>query len=334
MSARQLLTAEENIRRLESALHAGFWKYDCRSGYLEWSHGLYSLLGLKPDAVLPDLQVGLGLIHPEDRQDWADVLKAARASRQTDRTIRIIRPDGHMTWARSHFEGQFDRGGSLITIYGVLIDVSAQEIERDEIEKDRAFAASLRKLTQGAMWRAGPDGKLLETGDWTRCTGDTPEQARDWDRLDPIHPDDRETFRAAWRKGISKGAPIGYQVRIRNRSGKYTAYQTRAIPVEDDAGNIIEWHGHSLPLSDSMPAAAQRLTSAQIRAARALLDWSGPDLADNSGVSFSTIKRMEKSADIVKSESVRRVRSTLETAGIQFASGAGGEIWVALAPKR
>lgn len=333
MSARRLIIAEENIHRLESALGAGFWRYDCRSDVLEWSLGFYSLFGLKPEAVMPDLDVGKGLIHPEDRQEWADILRLARTSRQTDQTIRIIRPDGHMTWVRSHFEGQFDRSGNLIALYGVLIDVSAREIERGEAEKDRALAASLRKLTHGTIWRAGPDGKLLDAGDWIRCTGETPEQARDWDTLAPIHPDDREEFRAAWQKGISQCVPISYQLRIRDRSGKYTSYQTRAIPVEDDAGQIIEWHGHSMPLADSMPFAAQRLTSAQIRAARALLDWSGPDLADHSGISFSTIKRMEKSEDLVKADSVKRVRATLEDAGIRFASGADGEIWVALAAK-
>ncbi|MBX9455099.1 MAG: PAS domain-containing protein [Rhizobium sp.] len=331
MPTRKLLNAEKNLRRLESTLRAGFWTYDAVSDSIEWSTGLYSILGLNREAVLPDMELGRSLIHPDDQLEWSNVVAQARSLRQADRTIRIIRTDGQMIWVRSHFEGQFDRNGKLTSIFGVLVDISAQEIERDEASKDRAFVSSLRTLTQGAFWRAGPDGKLLDLADWTRRTGQSPGKARDWDALTPIHPDDREAFRQAWRTGISEGLAFGYQVRISDRAGKYATYRTRAVPVMDEAGKVTEWHGYSTPVEEASPVVAKALGSAQIRAARALLDWSGPELAARSGVSFSTIKRMEKSESLVKPESIGRARATLEAAGIRFAAGAEGDVWVSLA---
>ena len=61
------------------------------------------------------------------------------------------------------------------------------------------------------------------------------------------------------------------------------------------------------------------ITSAQLRAARALLDWSIIDLSKVAQVSASTIKRMEHdhlrpAAD----RSVVPIRRALEAAGVQF----------------
>jgi transcriptional regulator with XRE-family HTH domain len=62
------------------------------------------------------------------------------------------------------------------------------------------------------------------------------------------------------------------------------------------------------------------LTAAQIRAARALLDWKQPRLAQESGVSEPTIRRMEGAKGPGKSsaENVEAVRRALEDAGIIF----------------
>ena len=71
------------------------------------------------------------------------------------------------------------------------------------------------------------------------------------------------------------------------------------------------------------------ITSAQIRAARALLGWSRSDLAENSGIGFSSMLRLE-SADGVPGaqfKTLEAIKNTFEKAGIEFIgtpeSGAG-----------
>ncbi len=62
------------------------------------------------------------------------------------------------------------------------------------------------------------------------------------------------------------------------------------------------------------------LIAAQIRAARALLDWSQRQLAEKSKLSVPTIKRMEGSMGPERSTeaNVEAVRRALEGAGIVF----------------
>ena len=62
------------------------------------------------------------------------------------------------------------------------------------------------------------------------------------------------------------------------------------------------------------------LTSDQIRAARALIRWSAQNLADESGVSWKTIQRME-AADGMPSataKNLKAIQDTLENAGVIF----------------
>lgn len=62
------------------------------------------------------------------------------------------------------------------------------------------------------------------------------------------------------------------------------------------------------------------LTGAQIRMARGYLNWSVAKLEEMSGVSATTIKRMEKSEGIPKtmSDKLVDIRRVFEGAGLEF----------------
>ena len=70
----------------------------------------------------------------------------------------------------------------------------------------------------------------------------------------------------------------------------------------------------------------KHLTSAQIRAARALLRWSAEDLAHHSAVGVTTIRRAELTefeTSMTKANDLA-VRRALENAGIEFIDENGG----------
>lgn len=74
------------------------------------------------------------------------------------------------------------------------------------------------------------------------------------------------------------------------------------------------------------------ITAAQMRAGRALIEWSQQELADRSGVSLPTIKRMEKvGPGRSAGDTIAAVQSTLEAAGVQFIAENGGGAGVRLA---
>ena len=68
------------------------------------------------------------------------------------------------------------------------------------------------------------------------------------------------------------------------------------------------------------------LTSAQIRAARALIRWSAQELATKTEVGVTTIRRAELTARATKLTRVndQAIRRVLEAAGVEFVDADGG----------
>ena len=62
------------------------------------------------------------------------------------------------------------------------------------------------------------------------------------------------------------------------------------------------------------------ITSDQIRAARALLQWSAQDLADSAGVGIATVRRFETVTGIPTGQVriLTAIQVALEEAGVEF----------------
>ena len=68
----------------------------------------------------------------------------------------------------------------------------------------------------------------------------------------------------------------------------------------------------------------------QVKAARSLLGWSQKDLANQSGVSLSTLNRLERGDGDPSISSMRLIYSSFEKAGLQFVNSSDGAIGVSL----
>jgi transcriptional regulator with XRE-family HTH domain len=62
------------------------------------------------------------------------------------------------------------------------------------------------------------------------------------------------------------------------------------------------------------------ITSDQIRAARALLRWSGKDLAEKTGLGFSTLMRLEvlEGVPSAQAKTLETIQKAFENAGVEF----------------
>jgi transcriptional regulator with XRE-family HTH domain len=62
------------------------------------------------------------------------------------------------------------------------------------------------------------------------------------------------------------------------------------------------------------------ITSDQIRAARALLRWSGKDLAEKTGLGFSTLMRLEvlEGVPSAQAKTLETIQKVFESAGVEF----------------
>lgn len=84
-----------------------------------------------------------------------------------------------------------------------------------------------------------------------------------------------------------------------------------------------ELHGYPIARQLSAVQIATVLTGSQIRAARALLKWSGQDLAERCGVSYPAIQRAERVDDMpnMQTKNLLAIKGALEAGGVQFVDG-------------
>jgi hypothetical protein len=83
-------------------------------------------------------------------------------------------------------------------------------------------------------------------------------------------------------------------------------------------------------------AEKRHLTSFQIRAARAIINWSAEDLARHSSVSLRTIRRAELGdrQTTMTAPNNLAIRRAFEMAGVEFIDENGGGPGVRLAKRR
>lgn len=72
---------------------------------------------------------------------------------------------------------------------------------------------------------------------------------------------------------------------------------------------------HTLSSEKNMPSIEQ------IRAARALLDWSQTDLADKAGLSQTGIARIENGTNKPNSSTLDKIKTAFDVSGIEFITG-------------
>ena len=65
------------------------------------------------------------------------------------------------------------------------------------------------------------------------------------------------------------------------------------------------------------------ITTAQIRGARGILNWSQADLADRTGISATSIGSIENGLSTPRTSTLAQIRKAFETSGIEFLPASG-----------
>ena len=199
--------------------------------------------------------------------------------------------------------------------------------------------------TSVATWAVDGDGYALDIPEWIALTGQTADEAKGDGWMDAIHRDDVERVSAAWRTAVIHQSHYNTDYRLRCADGIYRWFNARGYAILDAEGIVVKWIGVILPIAGtgrfSRPEQGDRLlpasrfegiSPAALRAARALLNWPAERLADEAGVSRSTIRRMEdeESVGVVRKGSIAEILKALAEEGVRCMAHDGQVIGVAL----
>ncbi|HSD53841.1 MAG TPA: PAS domain S-box protein, partial [Burkholderiales bacterium] len=122
-----------------------------------------------------------------------------------------------------------------------------QETLRASEERFRLMA----NATPAIVWTADPTGTItFHNQRWLDYTGLTPQENADQWPARVLHPEDVARCERAWRDALEHGTDYEIEVRNRRHDGEYRWFLTRARPVRDAAGRVVEWFGSTTDIHD------------------------------------------------------------------------------------
>lgn len=314
----------------------GTWSWWLDSGEIRWSAGVSQMLGVDHATTEQTLKTYEQLLHPEDRPDFANPARLVSSGVMAEQEYRVLRPNGEMRWVRSLGKLIHSRDGRPERLVGVAFDITETRMALQALQQREAIMTAIRALFDVVIWMTGGNGEISDEVEWRRATGQS-GRVDHWNRLEAVHPDDRPRVREAWDEAVRNRRP--YSVACRVLWGEnYVPVVSRAEAVLGRDGTVEAWIGFTIRQDGGMAFGlgvagndVPRVTPGQVRAARGYLGWSAEQLAEQAGVSFSTVRRIETPGERgVRGQSIAAIRKALERAGIAFTTGPDGRTGVSM----
>lgn len=190
-------------------------------------------------------------IHPDDAESLAEALRHSFATGERfSKQYRLRRADGVYRWVRGSAEPLRDDSGRIIQWYGLTHDIDDQlRIEEELRERERSLWQIVETLP-AMIDCAAPDGEPVYRNPQLRDflgykleeldgTGKT--------RLDGtldagVHPDDVAGVKENYAHSLRTGEPYARRHRLRRFDGEYRWVETRAAPMRNAEGVIVQWN--------------------------------------------------------------------------------------------
>ncbi|WP_018319126.1 PAS domain-containing protein [Bradyrhizobium sp. WSM2793] len=315
------LGQSEVLRLVEENLGAGVWRCD-PAGQMQWSRGFFGLLGLDPHVIVPSFAEIQRRIHPDDRRSSRDPSEMMTDRSPLDGEFRIIRPNGALRWLHSRTEVLLDSAGEPECILGVALDITAQRRLLQTVRIDAERYSALAQVADGLLWIGSSDGRITALPNGEK----RPEAQRLFGKawVDLLHEEEREAALSSWAASVETARPYSVEHRLRQPDDTYRWHRCTAVPVTNGDGSIREWMGISVDVHHEklsvQHATTSRLTGAQLRAARGILNWSVKQLAARTGISAAIIRRLEEynDAPLMPHGAMEILHRVFSDAGVEF----------------
>ncbi|RAK22677.1 PAS domain S-box-containing protein [Flavobacterium aquaticum] len=232
----------EIIDQTETVAKTGSWELDLISNELFWSNGVFRILEIEPINTKVDFSMGLGVIHPDDRE--IALLKMTEAiEKGIEYRIkkRFLTANNKIKHIISSGKVIKDENNNPIKIVGIFQDITEFVETNEKMEL-------LNKITKDVIFDWDIQNDVFNWGEsFTRLFGHkldgNPFQLEDWDKL--MHPIDTERHREEWNAFFNNpnASQWSKEFRFKKSDNSYAYVEENAIVIRDGNGNPIKMIG-------------------------------------------------------------------------------------------
>ncbi|MBP1910722.1 PAS domain S-box protein [Methanolobus bombayensis] len=224
----KLLESEQRFRRLAENADDLIYRYDFipERKFAYVSPSAMKITGYTPEEHYDDPDLGLKIIHPDDRY----LLEKMRENAEgVSVVLRWIKKDGTTIWTEQKNVFLYDDAGRLLSMEGIARDITERKQMEQELAKSQEKYRLLSDVTfEGILIH--DTGIVIEANiALTRITGYTQEELIGSNILElVVHPDDWNFVQEQMVKDVAKP----YEVRLVKKDG-------HVVPVEIEAYNLL-----------------------------------------------------------------------------------------------
>jgi PAS domain S-box-containing protein len=266
---------EARLKRSQEIAHLGSWELDVVNNILTWSDEVYRIFGLQPREFEATYGAFLDAVHPGDRAAvdaaYSGSLREGRDSYQIEHRV-VRKSTGEVRCVHEKCEHIRDETGRIIRSIGMVQDITERKQAEEALRESEDRYRALSNASSQVLYRMSPDWSEMRHLQGGSFIADTKEPKRNW-LQEYIHPDDQKRVLEAIAEAVGTGNVFELEHRVRRVDGTLGWTFSRAVPVRNAAGDIVEWFGAASDIT-GRKRAEEELRTERDRAQR-YLDIAG-----------------------------------------------------------
>jgi PAS domain S-box-containing protein len=247
----RLRGSEERFRRVSEIETVGVIFFDTGGRITDGNPAFLRMSGFTRE----DLDAGLLRWDELTPPEWmAQTLRSLEELKATGQGApfekQYFRKDGSRWWGL--FAGRKLDDGTAVEL---VLDITDRKVAEQAV---RDSEARLRSLVEGIpqlVFRSRSSGeRIWGSPQWVVYSGLSEAASVGLGWLDGIHPDDREATMAGWAEAETRGMFSVEHRTFHAADRTWRWFQSRATPVRDAGGRVLEWFGTSTDIDDQVRA--------------------------------------------------------------------------------
>ncbi|WP_457584844.1 PAS domain-containing protein [Ensifer canadensis] len=263
----KLYDRERELSQLVDMVPSPLWRLNPRGEPVFFSKALIEFLGQdvgdykgRGKALAAAISTA---IHPDDVADLDEALHKALATGESfSVNYRMRRVDGVFRWVSGRGAPLRDADGRILQWFGICHDIDDQlRVEQILRERERSLRGLIETLPAMVECTGSNGDPVYRSEQLREFLGYELEEPDGSGEAHPtrtlgaaVHPDDMSQVRDNYERSLSNGTPYAQKHRLRRSDGEYRWVETRAAPMRDTDGSIVQWNVICLDIDSEVRA--------------------------------------------------------------------------------